>query len=57
MILEEFNNTWNYTFIIVMIIAVIIGTIITLFKMKKEEKRQNILSRKEKRRESDIENN
>ena len=52
MILEEFNNTWNYTFIIVMTVAIVIGTIITLLKMKKDEKKQNVLSRKEKRRES-----
>ncbi len=52
LILEEFNNAWNYTFIIVMSIAVTIGTIITLLKLKKEEKKQTVLSRKEKRRES-----
>lgn len=50
LILEEFNNTWNYTFIIVMSFAIIIGTIITLLKMKKEEKNEKVLTRKEKRR-------
>ncbi len=52
LILEEFTNAWNYTFIIVMVIAITIGTIITLIKMKKEEKKNKILSRNEKRRES-----
>ena len=52
LILEEFTNTWNYTFIIVMIFAITIGTIITLRKMNKEEKKKNQISRSEKRKES-----
>lgn len=48
LILEKFNDVWNYTFIIVTSIAIIIGTIITLIKVKKDkfndrrEKRSNI---------------
>ena len=36
-ILESFNNSWNYTFLVVSLIAIAIGTIITLRKIKKEE--------------------
>ncbi len=46
LILEEFNDTWNYTFIIVALFAIAVGTIITLRKYKKQEK----LDRREKRK-------
>ncbi len=36
-ILESFNDSWNYTFLIVSLIAIAIGTIITLRKNKKDE--------------------
>jgi len=52
LILEEFTNAWNYTFIIVMTFAIIIGTIITLRKMNKEENQRKRMSRSEKRKES-----
>ena len=52
MILEEFNDSWNYTFVIVMTIAILIGTFITYRKTIKEEKKQSEASRKEKRKES-----
>lgn len=51
-ILEDFVNTWNYTFVIVMTIAILIGTAITLRKMYKAEKNEKRISRSEKRRES-----
>lgn len=41
LILEEFTDTWNYTFIIVAIIAIGIGTFITLKKMPKEETKKS----------------
>ena len=44
-ILEKFNDTWNYTFIAVALIAIGIGTFITIRKIQKEEKE----TRKEKR--------
>lgn len=37
LILEKFNDTWNYTFIIVTSFAIIVGTIITLIKVKKNK--------------------
>ena len=46
LILEEFNDTWNYTFIIVALFAIAVGTIITLRKYKKQEK----FDRREKRK-------
>ena len=36
-ILEKFNDTWNYTFLIVALIAIGIGTILTMRKMKKTD--------------------
>lgn len=39
LILEEFTNSWNYTFIILALIAIAIGTILTIRKMNKEEKK------------------
>ena len=47
LILEDFTNAWNYTFIAVALISLGIGTIITIHKMKKEE----MDKRKEKRNE------
>ncbi len=37
-ILEAFNDFWNYTFVAVALIAIGIGTFLTIRKMKKEEK-------------------
>ena len=37
MILETFTDTWNFTFLIVASISVLIGSFITIRKMKKEE--------------------
>ena len=45
LILEKFNDTWNYTFIIVASIAILVGTILTLIKLKK----QKYINRIEKR--------
>ena len=48
LILEDFNDTWNYTFIIVVTIAICIGTLITIFEINKNKysnrrrKRNNI---------------
>ena len=42
---NEFNDTWNYTFLIVALIAIAIGTFITIRKMKKQE----LSHRREKR--------
>ena len=41
-ILETFTDTWNYTFVIVAVIAIIFGTIVTLKVNSKEsiEKRR-----------------
>ncbi len=44
-ILEEFSNGWNYTFIIVAIIAIGIGTFFALKNMNN----QKLKSRREKR--------
>lgn len=46
LILEEFNDTWNYTFIIVALFAIAIGTIITLRKYKKQEMQDRRKKRK-----------
>ncbi len=46
-ILDDFKNTWDYTFIAVALFSVAIGTIITIRKMKKEE----LNERREKRNE------
>ncbi len=37
LILDDFANTWNYTFIIVALFSLGVGTIITIHKMKKED--------------------
>lgn len=34
---SEYNDTWNYTFLIVAIIAIIIGTILTVYKILKSD--------------------
>ena len=46
-ILDDFKNTWDYTFIAVAMFSLAIGTILTIRKMKKEERNQ----RREKRKE------
>ena len=46
LILEEFNDMWNYTFIVVALFAIAVGTIITLRKYKKNE----MQDRREKRK-------
>ena len=48
-ILETFTDTWNYTFVIVALIAIIFGTIVTL--------RANSNERLEKRRKKREEQN
>jgi len=48
LILEKFNDTWNYTFIIVAVIAITIGTFLTIRKIHKEEEQSNN-KRREKR--------
>ena len=53
MILETFTDTWNFTFLIASSISVLIGSFITIKKMKKEEFQR----RKEKRsKQDDLEN-
>ena len=47
-ILDDFSNTWDYTFIIVAGFSLIIGTIITIRKMKKEELNERRQKRNEK---------
>ena len=37
-ILESFNDTWNYTFLLVALVAVAIGTFLTMRKMKRDDK-------------------
>lgn len=32
-----FDDTWNYTFLIVAIVAIVIGTIITVYKILKSD--------------------
>ena len=48
-ILEKFNDVWNYSFIALALFAVAIGTILTIKKMKKEERNK----RKEMRNKKD----
>ena len=48
-ILDEFNNTWNYTFIAFALISLGIGTLLTIRKMKKEEMKR----RREMRNENE----
>ena len=45
-ILEEYQNTWNYTFIIVAIIAIMIGAVLKYRKAKKNR----LKIRRDKRR-------
>jgi len=49
-ILEKFSDTWNYTFIAVALIAIAIGTFITIRKMKKQERNNR---RENRSRETD----
>ncbi len=49
MILETFTDTWNFTFLIAASISVLIGSFITIRKMKKEE----FQKRHEKRNQSE----
>ncbi len=51
-ILDNFKNTWDYTFIAFALFSLAIGTIITIRKMKKEE----LNKRKEKRSENSDQN-
>ena len=46
-ILDDFRNTWDYTFFAVASFSLVIGTLITIRKMKKEE----LNERREKRNE------
>ncbi len=48
-ILEEYIDTWNYTFIIVALIALGIGTFLAI----KDIKRKELKSRREKRSENE----
>ena len=52
-ILEAFTDTWNYTFVIVSIIAIIFGTIVTL-RVNTNEKLER---RRQKREEQTQEKN
>ena len=45
MILDEYIDTWNYTFIIVALISLCIGTFLATRNIKKQEKK----TRREKR--------
>ena len=45
LILEKYIDTWNYTFIIVALIALCIGTFLAIRNIKKQDKK----SRREKR--------
>ena len=45
LILEEYIDTWNYTFIVVALIALCIGTFLAIRNIKK----QDLKSRREKR--------
>lgn len=38
-LINEFNDTWNYTFLIVAFISIAIGTFVTLRKNKKNKLR------------------
>ena len=45
LILDEYIDTWNYTFIIVALVALSIGTFLAIRNVKKQE----LKSRREKR--------
>ena len=45
-ILDEYSNTWNYTFVIVAVIALIIGAFLEMRRMKKA--RQSAKNKKNK---------
>ena len=47
-ILDEYIDTWNYTFIIVALIALSIGTFLAIRNIKKEELKQRRKKREEK---------
>ena len=47
-ILDEFNNTWNYTFIVVAILAIGIGAFLEYRKSKKNQLKERHDKRKEK---------
>ena len=47
LILEEYIDTWNYTFIVVALVALCIGTFLAIRNIKKTE----LKSRREKRNE------
>ena len=49
-ILEAFDDFWNYTFIAVSLIAIGIGTILTIKKIKKESTISELDERREKRK-------
>jgi hypothetical protein len=51
LILDEYIDTWNYTFIIVALIALSIGSVLAIRNIKKQE----LKSRREKR--NNIDNN
>ncbi len=44
-ILEEYNDTWNYTFIIIALISIAIGTFLAIRNMRHNELKE----RREKR--------
>ena len=47
-ILDEYIDTWNYTFIIVALIALSIGTFLAIRNIKREELKQRRKKREEK---------
>ena len=49
-ILEKFDDFWNYTFIAVSLIAIGIGTFLTIRKMKKDAVNGDLDKRREKRK-------
>ena len=49
LILDEYIDTWNYTFIIVALIALCIGSLLAVRNIKKQE----LKSRREKRNSID----
>lgn len=49
-ILDEYSNTWNYTFIVVAILAIGIGAFLEYRKMKKDQ----LKDRRDKRNNNDI---
>ncbi len=53
LILEEYIDTWNYTFIIVALIALSIGTVLAIRNMKREE----LKKRREKRSNTEEKSN